>query len=187
VPGRQGVDVPPQDPLEDRRRPGVRGRDGGHREEVHLLRHEQATRLERPQQPCEHGAGLGEPREQQPHVDEVEPLPGQVVGEDVVHPGLEVRVRPLPQDREVEVGRHDGAVGRHPLRQPRGDRPAPGPHLQAAPARPDAARLELADGPRVERRLERLEPLALDLPRVGERVRRLLRPPASAHACSHGA
>lgn len=66
----------------------------GHRgAEVELLGDEPAPRLERPDEPPQRGSAVGQPRQQQARVDDIELALGQVVLERVMDPHLEVRVR----------------------------------------------------------------------------------------------
>ena len=106
---------------------------------------------------------VGQPRQQQARVDDIELALGQVVLEHVMGPHVEVRVRYPVEHRGVPIGRHDDPVGGHAVGQPPGDRAASGAHLQAAPPASDAAGLELGDRPGVEERLEGPQPLTLCL------------------------
>jgi hypothetical protein len=75
--------------------------------------------------------------EEQPRVDDVEGALGQGVGHDVVLGVGDVR-RQLDEVGEVDVGGEDLALWADLVGEPRGDRPGPGGHLEAAPAARDA-------------------------------------------------
>jgi hypothetical protein len=158
-------------------------RHRGH--EVHLLGDEPAARPQRRDEPAQRRRGIAQPREEQPHVDEVKLRLGEVVGEDVVDADLEVRLAEALQHGRVEVGRQDGAVGADAVAQPRRDRAAARTDLQAAPAAADPARLEVAHRARVQERLERAQAGALPGARVVVGVRRLARRVPNSLAAAH--
>src|SRR5205085_5455877 len=94
----------------------------------------------------------------QPRRGEVEPVDGEVVGVDAV------------DEAGVEVDRPDGPGGPDPPAQPPGDRSTTGADLEAAPPRPDADGLEVADRPGVVDQLQRLQPGPGVLPGVVELI-----------------
>jgi hypothetical protein len=109
------------------RRVAVDPRVDGDTGEVHLLGDEHTAGPQRRDEAVQGERGVGEPREQQTHVDEVVLVLRQVVDEHVVHADVEVRPREVAKDGRVEVGRDDGPVRADAVAQPRGMHPLPAP------------------------------------------------------------
>ncbi len=91
-----------------------------------------------------------QPGQQQPHVDEIELRLWQLVHQHVMRPHLDTRMRQRFEHRGVEVGRDDGALGSDARGQPGRYRATAGADLQAPPAAPDTAPLEVLDRSRIE-------------------------------------
>jgi hypothetical protein len=137
--------------------------------DVEVLDQEVAAGTQRGRHPTQRLTPVGDVREHEPRVDEVEAALRRVVLRDVVtahlHPGRCHAVDP----GRVDVGREDEPVRPGLLRQPRRHGRPTRADLPAAPSRADAERDDVPARHIVEERRERVEPGGrLTLPVVEE-------------------
>ena len=119
-------------------------------------------------------------------MDEVEGVPGQLVGDEVQPADLQAGRRGLLQQAHVEVhGDHAAGVA-DPPGEPAGERAAARAGVEAVPALADAERLRAADARRVVTRLEQRQPAPRLLPRVRQRVARLAEAARPCLRCAQG-
>jgi hypothetical protein len=137
---------------------GVRRRRDG--EDVVLLDEQDAAGAHGGGEAPKHPLALGDVDEHQAGVDEVEGVPGQLVGDEVQLADLQAGRRGLLQQAHVEVhGDHAAGVA-DPPGEPAGERAAARAGVEAVPALADAERLRAAHARRVVTRLEQRQPAA---------------------------